>query len=112
MNKKGQALVEFVLILPVFLMILFAVVDFGNLLYRKNQLENVSTDIVRLIRNGTEVTDVLKEYSNISVKLENIDDEYQQIVFSDSVDLMTPGLDRILGNPCIITVKRVIVNDE
>ena len=69
MNKKGQALVEFVLILPVFLMILFAVVDFGNLLYRKNQLENVSTDIVRLIRNGTEVTDILKEYSNISVKL-------------------------------------------
>ena len=29
MNNKGQALVEFVLILPVFIFILFAVVDFG-----------------------------------------------------------------------------------
>ena len=29
MNNKGQALIEFVLILPVFLFILFAVIDFG-----------------------------------------------------------------------------------
>lgn len=45
MNKKGQALIEFVLILPIFLMILFVIVDFGNLLYSKNKLQNQSTDI-------------------------------------------------------------------
>lgn len=112
MNRKGQALVEFVLILPVFLMILFAIVDFGNLLYRKNQLENDSTDIVRLIRNGEEVENILKSYSNISVKVEDIDEDYKRVTFSDEIDLVTPGLDRILGNPCIVTVKRVIANDE
>ena len=31
MNRKGQALIEFVLILPVFLMILFLVIDFGTI---------------------------------------------------------------------------------
>ena len=44
MNRRGQALVEFVLILPVFLLILFTIVDFGNFLSTKNQLETESTD--------------------------------------------------------------------
>ena len=51
MNRKGQALVEFVLILPVFILILFAIVDFGTILSKKNELENDSMDIVSLVKN-------------------------------------------------------------
>ena len=40
MNRKGQALVEFVLILPIFIMILFSIVDFGMIFNKKNELEN------------------------------------------------------------------------
>ena len=36
MNNRGQTLVEFVLILPVFLLILFYVIDFGRIIYSKN----------------------------------------------------------------------------
>ena len=55
MNRKGQALVEFVLILPVFILILFAIVDFGTILSKKNELENDSMDIVSLVKNGTTI---------------------------------------------------------
>ena len=51
MNRKGQALVEFVLILPIFIMILFVVVDFGMILNKKNELENVSVDVVNMLKN-------------------------------------------------------------
>ena len=40
MNKKGQALVEFILILPVLLLILMAMIDIGNIFLKKYELEN------------------------------------------------------------------------
>ncbi len=111
-NRKGQALVEFVLILPVFLMILFAIVDFGNILSSKNKLESTSTDIVRLILNGNEVNQVKEEYSDIEVKVNNYKDDYRKITIIQDVKIITPFLDRILGNPCQIKVERVIPNAE
>ena len=45
MNRKGQALVEFVLILPVFILILFAIVDFDTDLDITMKEDNQYTDI-------------------------------------------------------------------
>ena len=36
-NEKGQALVEFIIILPVFLLLVFCVVDFGRIISLKNE---------------------------------------------------------------------------
>ena len=52
MNKKGQALVEFILILPVFIFLIFSVYDFGIIFNKKNALENISTDIIELYKNS------------------------------------------------------------
>ena len=52
MNNKGQALVEFVLILPVFLFLLLSIYDFGMMFNFKNELENDSSDIITLYNNG------------------------------------------------------------
>ena len=41
MNKKGQALVEFLLVLPILIFILLLVVDFGRLMVMRNHLESV-----------------------------------------------------------------------
>ena len=112
MNKKGQALVEFVLILPVFLMILFAIVDFGNLLYSKNQLQNQSTDIIRMIQNEEEVNEILEVYSDISIQIDDYKESYQKVTLTKQIDLITPFLDRVLGNPCQVEVERVIPNVE
>ena len=51
-NKKGQALVEFVLILPILLLFLFVIIDFANIYYSKNHLEGVVSDVVTFVENG------------------------------------------------------------
>ena len=111
MNKKGQALVEFVLILPVFLIILLVIVDFGNLLYSKNKLENDSADMLRIIKNET-IMSLEEEYPGIKVEINEYKYNYQNIVFTKKIDINTPLLDRILGNPCLITTERIIPNEQ
>lgn len=41
LNNKGQSLVLFVLIIPVILLILVLIVDMGNAMVKKNELDNV-----------------------------------------------------------------------
>ena len=49
-NKKGQALVEFVVIMPIFIMLLISIIDLGNIIYKKYHLENDLDYIVDLYR--------------------------------------------------------------
>ena len=111
MNRKGQALVEFVLILPVFILILFAIVDFGTILSKKNELENDSIDIVLLINNGTNIDEIKSKYSDLDIDLKDVD-KYTEIKITKSINIITPGLNLILGNPYKVIVERVIPNDE
>ena len=111
MNRKGQALVEFVLILPVFILILFAIVDFGTILSKKNELENDSIDIVLLINNGTNIDEIKSKYSDLDIDLKDAD-KYTEIKITKSINIITPGLNLILGNPYKVIVERVIPNDE
>ena len=39
-NHRGQALVEFVVVLPILIMLLFATIDFGLIIYNKSKLES------------------------------------------------------------------------
>ena len=110
MNKKGQALVEFILILPVFLFILLVIVDFGNLLYSKNKLENDTADMIRIIKNES-IISLENEYPDIKVETTDYKDNYQKIIFTKKIDINTPLLDRILGDPCLITTERIIPNE-
>ena len=43
MNKKGQALIEFIIILPIFIMIMLAVFDYVRIYSEKSNLENVKS---------------------------------------------------------------------
>ena len=40
MNKKGQALIEFILILPIILLILVYLIDIGHIFMQKYDLNN------------------------------------------------------------------------
>lgn len=112
MNRKGQALVEFVLILPILILLLLAIVDFGNILYNKNKLENISSDIVQQVKNGDDVTKIQSIYKNIELTTTSYQEEYQKISIQEKVNVLTPFLDKIIGNPYIISVERVIKNVE
>ena len=111
MNRKGQALVEFVLILPIFIMILFSIVDFGMIFNKKNELENISIDIMNLLNNNNKIEEIQKEYPKVDIKLTN-EEKYTIVEISTKVNIITPGLNRVLGNPYIVKVERKISNVE
>lgn len=109
MNRKGQALVEFVLILPVFILMIFAIVDFGLIIGKKNELENTSVDVVTMINNGKKLNEIREVYPDISVDI-NDSTEYILVKISDDVDIMAPGLNLVLGDPYRVTIERKISN--
>lgn len=109
MNRKGQALIEFVLILPIFILILFAIIDFGLIMSKKNELENMSVDVVALIKNGKNIDEINDMYSDVLITEENGSD-FIRIKLSKDINVMTPGLNLILGNPYKIEVERNIPN--
>lgn len=113
MNRKGQALVEFVLILPISIMILFSIVDFGMIFNKKNELENISIDIINLLNNNNnnKIEEIQKEYPKVDIKLTN-EEKYTIVEISTKVNIITPGLNRVLGNPYIVKVERKIPNVE
>lgn len=109
MNKKGQALVEFILILPIFIMILFAIVDFGTILNKKSELENTSSDIITMLKNSSNINDIKKIYPDLEIALED-DEKYTRIFITNNVNIITPGLNLVLGDPYQIKIERVIPN--
>lgn len=47
-SRRGQSLVEFALILPIFLLVLFGIVDLGRGVYAYNTIQNAAREAVRL----------------------------------------------------------------
>lgn len=110
MNNRGQALIEFVLILPISLMILFAIIDFGLIFSNKCTLENDSIDIIEFIKNGTDINTIEELYENTEIIIEeNID--YYNINISRKVKIFNFGLERIIHNPYEIKVERYIPHE-
>ena len=106
-NKKGQALIEFILILPVLLLILFMVIDFGKIILCKNHLENTLSSVVVLKENNGDIKTYLShdEYK-ITYKIED-----NKIILETKLDLITPGLKNILKNPYKVSVERRIIDE-
>lgn len=98
MNKKGQALVEFVLVLPILIFILLLVIDMGRLMIMKNHLETVLGSVNK---DTIEVND-LKYKINVSKK-----DNF--IVLKSCIDVNTPGLSKVIGNPACVEVSKEII---
>lgn len=109
-NNKGQALVEFVLILPVFLFLLFAIYDFGMMFSKKNKLESSSSDIIELYKNGKTIDEIKVLYQDLKISVED-DNEYKKVTILDKVKLITPGFNRIFGNPYEIKIERYIADE-
>lgn len=82
MKNRGQALVEFVLIVPVFLMILLAIIDFGNIFHTKYTLQN-DLDLITNLYKEKKEDDYLNYASNnkIGLNIKN-DNNYTTIEVS------------------------------
>lgn len=106
-NKKGQALIEFVLIIPILIMILFAIIDISSILYNKNHLETVLNDTVNQVENGKSFDEINTLYKDIDISYK-YQDNMIYIKLSKSIKLITPLSSTILENPYIIETERVV----
>lgn len=114
-NKKGQALVEFVLILPVMLIIIFCMIDFGRVMSLKNDLDGVCFDAITFYQNGKDKDEILSILSKNEMKDINLDievkDDYVVISVSKRINPITPGLSYIKKDVFNVTESRVIKNE-
>lgn len=111
-KKKGQALVEFVIILPIFVFMVLTVIDIGKIIFFRNELENEMSDVIDLYRNQKSYEEILSDLelqnSDIELQILNTDNETLTFYLSRNVEIITPGLNLILSNPYPVEVKRVI----
>ncbi len=108
-NTKGQALIEFILILPILLILTIGIFDLFNIQNKKYDLENDLDYITELYMNNKE--DEINTYLNKNdITLEkNINGEFIELKLTRKVKLITPLLNKVLDNPTIISVKRSVL---
>lgn len=105
-NNKGQVLIEFVLILPVILMILLYIIEFGRITLKKQELESNLDLIVTLYNENKK-----EEIENYAINNEIII-TYQKanslttIEIKKNIKSNVPLINKILGNT--INAKRTI----
>lgn len=76
MNKKGQVLIAFVLLLPVLFMFMGLIIDCGYLYLEKRNIDNNIKDVIKYgLKNNLEEQDVLesKIKKQLNLNIENID---------------------------------------
>ena len=112
MNKRGQALVEFVIILPVFIMLLLCGIDIGKIVFAKNNLESIMDNVITAYESDKTYEDINREISlnnpDVELKVSNSNNEYIVFTLDKKMDILTPGLNLILGKDYEVEVKRVI----
>ena len=109
-NNRGQALVEFILVLPVLLLLIFALIDFGRIIVCKNHLEGVMNEVSAL--SDEEIITYLKKDKDYKISYDVKYDDYKNITLIAKLDLITPGLKNILKNPYTVKVERSVVYEQ
>ena len=103
MDKKGQALIEFILILPVMVYLILVFVDFALILSTKNKLDDSLNTLV-------------SEYKETSVCPSNAkcvtSEKYEKLSIQEEYTPITPGLNLILKKPYYIKSERVVLKNE
>lgn len=110
-KNSGQALVEFIIILPVLLLIVIGMVDFGNIILKKYHLEGTLDTVVELYHNNRliELEQYLKE-EDTTISYQK-DDKFTKLILTKQVNIVTPGLNIILDNPYEVSVERVVYEE-
>ena len=112
MRKKGQALVEFVIILPIFIFMLLAIIDIGKIIYLKNNLESQLSQVIELYKNNKTYQEIESELSlndeKIDLEIKNENNDKISFFLKKEMPIVTPGLSLIFENPYSVTVKRVM----
>ena len=109
LTKKGQALIEFVLLLPIIIILFFSSIDVINLILKKNDLSSkVNDQIVLFEENKESIVDLENNLEN-----DNIDITFKEnsksitIIAKKEIKWISPITELILKKYAI-TIERVI----
>lgn len=112
MNKKGQALVEFVLILPILLIILMSLIDVGNIFMNKYELNKELDTITTLYQNGDK-REVLAYAANENIIFEeSLNNHLTVIKVKKELKINAPVLSNIIGKTYTIETSKSIFGAE
>ena len=112
-KRNGQALVEFIIILPILVVILLGIVDFGLIIYKRNILENTleeASNVYHKTENKEEVQTFLTDTDKRIKYSWYQDNNYLTLEINEDYDFLTPGLNLIFGESYKIEAKRVMYN--
>ena len=84
MNRKGQALIEFVLILPILIMLIFAVIDFGKAVIASD--ENASRYSAEVVKTIGSIEDEEEIAHNLYGILREFDETEVKEIYSESFE--------------------------
>lgn len=97
LNNKGQTLVMFVILLPIFLLIITLVYDFGNALYEKERLDNTN---YMVIEYGLDNIDNVSENDLIDLVMKNssnLDNVYVLIKDNEIIVKLSKNVKGVVG---------------
>ena len=109
LNKKAQALIEFILLLPIVLIIIFSTIDLFSLLIRKQELLNKLDDEIALVTKKGETFEELEkklEDKNTDISFKE-DEKSVTIILKHNIDWFSPITELFFKN-YNITLKRVV----
>ena len=109
-NNKGQALIEFILILPVILAVLLYIIEFGRITIQKQQLEASIDLIVDLYEDGKK--NEIETYIQNNNILINVDkqNDLTTLKINKKIKSNLPLINKIMGDS--IETKRTIYEKQ
>lgn len=121
-DEKGQSLVEFAIILPLLLLLLIGIIDFGRVLYTHMHLHLTTQETVRIAGIGTRTDAQVEEFAynhfrgdpndlEITItpsETERKAGEYVTVNLRYPISYLTPGLSQVISSPQFISSNSTI----
>jgi len=105
-KRSGQALVEFALVIPIFLLLLVGLFDLGRAVFAYNTLTNAAREGARLAIVNQDEPSIIEHAKNASAIVElnvpNVDVDFWQVNNDGTPDTSTPC--NLVANGCLAVV--------
>ncbi|SDP05527.1 TadE-like protein [Paenibacillus sp. yr247] len=122
-DEGGQSLTEFAVILPIFLLLVCGIFDFGRLMYAYMNMNNVAQETVRLggfDRKDSEIVAFAKNYvhlgdaSNLKVTISPVEavrhsGDYVTVTLEYPFTYVTPIISKLLPAPTVKAASTIRV---
>lgn len=109
-KNKGQALLEFVLLIPVITAIIFTIIDVSNFFYHKTHLEGVLNDVCLMVKENKTKTEIEKLINDDTITYQVLyDNGYATITLNQKINFTTPINASLFKKIANIEAKRTII---